>query len=98
VDGITVHELLDWLRENNEALTASLLDRTYLSQPVRGAQIKQLWTAWFIRRFPRAWLTQDGVCVVHDEGTPHVRVPGRRGPLSRPCRLAVGGRVSLRPQ
>ena len=28
VDGMTVRELADWLRENNEALTASLLDGT----------------------------------------------------------------------
>jgi RNA-directed DNA polymerase len=41
VDGMTVHELHDWLRENNEALVASLLDGTYLSQPVRGVQIEK---------------------------------------------------------
>jgi RNA-directed DNA polymerase len=39
VDGMTVHELADWLRENNEALTASLLGGTYRPQPVRGVQI-----------------------------------------------------------
>jgi len=39
VDGMTVHELADWLRENNEALTASLLAGTYRPQPVRGVQI-----------------------------------------------------------
>ena len=39
VDGMTVHELADWLRENNEALTASLMDGTYRPQPVRGVQI-----------------------------------------------------------
>ncbi len=39
VDGMTVHDLADWLRENNEALTASLLDGTYRPQPVRGVQI-----------------------------------------------------------
>ena len=39
VDGMTVHELADWLRENNAALTASLLDGTYRPQPVRGVQI-----------------------------------------------------------
>lgn len=39
VDGMTVHELADWLRENHGALTASLLDGTYRPQPVRGVQI-----------------------------------------------------------
>jgi len=39
VDGMTVHELADWLRGNNAALTASLLDGTYRPQPVRGVQI-----------------------------------------------------------
>jgi len=39
VDGMTVHELADWLRQNHEALTASLLDGTYQPQPVRGVQI-----------------------------------------------------------
>lgn len=39
VDGMTVHELADWLRENQQALTASLLDGTYRPQPVRGVQI-----------------------------------------------------------
>ena len=39
VDGMTVHDLADWLRENSEALTASLLDGTYRPQPVRGVQI-----------------------------------------------------------
>ena len=39
VDGMTVHELADWLRENNEALTASLRDGTYQPQPVRGVSI-----------------------------------------------------------
>jgi len=38
-DGMTVHELADWLRENKEALTASLLAGTYRPQPVRGVQI-----------------------------------------------------------
>jgi RNA-directed DNA polymerase len=38
VDGMTVHELADWLRKNQEALTASLLDGTYQPQPVRGVQ------------------------------------------------------------
>jgi RNA-directed DNA polymerase len=41
VDGMTVHELHDWLRENNEALVASLPDGTYQSQPVRGVQIEK---------------------------------------------------------
>lgn len=39
VDGMTVHELADWLRNNHEALTASLLKGTYRPQPVRGVQI-----------------------------------------------------------
>jgi RNA-directed DNA polymerase len=39
VDGMTVHELADWLRKNHVALTASLLDGTYQPQPVRGVQI-----------------------------------------------------------
>lgn len=39
VDGMTVHELADWLRQNHVALTASLLDGTYQPQPVRGVQI-----------------------------------------------------------
>jgi RNA-directed DNA polymerase len=39
VDGMTVLELADWLRENQAALTASLLDGTYQPQPVRGVQI-----------------------------------------------------------
>jgi RNA-directed DNA polymerase len=39
VDGMTVHELADWLRQNHKALTASLLDGTYRPQPVRGVQI-----------------------------------------------------------
>ena len=39
VDGMTVHQLADWLRENNAALTASLRDGTYQPHPVRGVQI-----------------------------------------------------------
>ena len=39
VDGMTVHELADWLRSNTAALTASLLDGTYRPQSVRGVQI-----------------------------------------------------------
>ena len=39
VDGMTVHELADWLRQNHVALTDSLLDGTYQPQPVRGVQI-----------------------------------------------------------
>jgi RNA-directed DNA polymerase len=39
VDGMTVHELADWLRQHSAALTASLLDGTYRPQPVRGVQI-----------------------------------------------------------
>src|ERR1700722_15221263 len=38
-DGMTVHELADWLRGNHATLTASLLDGTYRPQPVRGVQI-----------------------------------------------------------
>jgi RNA-directed DNA polymerase len=39
VDGMTVHDLADWLRENHRALTASLTDGSYRPQPVRGVQI-----------------------------------------------------------
>jgi len=39
MDGMTVNELADWLRENTAALTASLLDGTYRPQPVRGVSI-----------------------------------------------------------
>jgi RNA-directed DNA polymerase len=39
VDGMTVHELADWLRQHQGALTASLLEGTYQPQPVRGVQI-----------------------------------------------------------
>src|SRR5258706_4112927 len=41
VDGMTVHELLDWLRENVVALTASLLEGTYQPLPVGGAQLQK---------------------------------------------------------
>lgn len=41
VDGMTVHELADWLRQNHVALTASLRDGTYRPQPVRGVQIRK---------------------------------------------------------
>jgi RNA-directed DNA polymerase len=41
VDGMTVHELADWLRNNHEALKASLLDGTYGPQPVRGVQFRK---------------------------------------------------------
>lgn len=41
VDGMTVHELLDWLRENVAALTASLRDGTYQPRPVRGVQLQK---------------------------------------------------------
>lgn len=41
VDGMTVHELADWLRNNHEALTASLLEGTYWPLPVRGAQFRK---------------------------------------------------------
>lgn len=39
VDGMTVHQLQDWLREHSAALQASLLDGTYQPQPVRGVQL-----------------------------------------------------------
>ena len=39
IDGMTVGELADWLRENSAALTASLRDGTYRPRPVRGVQI-----------------------------------------------------------
>ena len=39
MDGMTVHELADWLREHSAALTASLLEGTYRAQPVRGVSI-----------------------------------------------------------
>ena len=39
VDGMTVDDLADWLRQHSAALTASLLDGTYRPQPVRGVQI-----------------------------------------------------------
>jgi hypothetical protein len=41
VDGMTVHELADWLRENAVALQSSLLDGTYQPQPVRGVQLEK---------------------------------------------------------
>src|SRR5205085_406042 len=39
VDGMTVHDLADWLRENTAALTASLRNGAYRPQPVRGVSI-----------------------------------------------------------
>src|SRR5262249_48118128 len=39
VDGMTVLELVDWLREHQAALTASLRDGSYQPQPVRGVEI-----------------------------------------------------------
>ena len=41
VDGMTVHELLDWLRENVAVLTASLRDGTYQPRLVRGVQLQK---------------------------------------------------------
>jgi RNA-directed DNA polymerase len=39
VDGMTVEELGDWLRQHKEQLLASLLDGSYQPQPVRGVEI-----------------------------------------------------------
>jgi RNA-directed DNA polymerase len=39
VDGMTVHQLADWLREHQTALTASLRDGSYRPKPVRGVEI-----------------------------------------------------------
>ena len=39
VDGMTVHQLADWLREHGVTLQTSLLEGTYRPQPVRGVQI-----------------------------------------------------------
>lgn len=41
VDGMTVHELADWLRGNHVALTASLLEGTYQPAPVRGVEFRK---------------------------------------------------------
>jgi retron-type reverse transcriptase len=41
VDGMTVLELADWLRNNQAALTASLREGTYQPQPVRGVQLRK---------------------------------------------------------
>jgi RNA-directed DNA polymerase len=41
VDGMTVHELADWLRNNQEALKTSLLEGTYRPQPIRGGQFRK---------------------------------------------------------
>jgi len=41
VDGMTVHELVDWLRNHQEALIVSLLDGTYQPQPVRGTEFRK---------------------------------------------------------
>ena len=40
MDGMTVHELADWLREHSAALTASLLEGTYRPQPVGGVPFR----------------------------------------------------------
>jgi len=45
VDGMTVHELADWLRENTEALTALLRDGTYQPLAIRGVQLNKSTTA-----------------------------------------------------
>jgi RNA-directed DNA polymerase len=39
VDGMTVLQLADWLREHQATLTASLRDGSYQPQPVRGVEI-----------------------------------------------------------
>jgi len=39
VDGMTVNELLDWLKTHYQALKKSLLDGSYRPSPVRGVQI-----------------------------------------------------------
>ena len=41
VDGMTVDELADWLRNHQETLTTSLLEGTYWPLPVRGAQFRK---------------------------------------------------------
>ena len=41
VDGMTVHALADWLRNNHAALQSSLLDGTYRPQPVRTVQFRK---------------------------------------------------------
>jgi RNA-directed DNA polymerase len=39
VDGMTVHELREWIAEHKAELIASLIDGTYQPQPVRGVEI-----------------------------------------------------------
>src|SRR5689334_23898430 len=39
VDGMTVHQLADWLREHHATLAASLRDGSYQPKPVRGVEI-----------------------------------------------------------
>src|SRR5215469_6730270 len=39
VDGMTVHQLADWLREHGVTLQTFLLEGAYRPQPVRGVQI-----------------------------------------------------------
>ena len=39
VDGMSVHELLDWCRKNRNALINSLLEGTYTPRPVQGVEI-----------------------------------------------------------
>lgn len=41
VDGMTVNELANWLRNHHQALRTSLLDGTYQPQPVRGVQFRK---------------------------------------------------------
>ena len=39
VDGMTVHELLPWVRQHLQGFVASLLEGSYQPQPIRGVQI-----------------------------------------------------------
>lgn len=39
VDGMSVHDLLEWCRKHRDALIGSLLEGTYMPSPVRGVEI-----------------------------------------------------------
>jgi RNA-directed DNA polymerase len=39
IDGLTVEELYDWLKEHKEGLVGTLLDGSYKPQPVLGKEI-----------------------------------------------------------